>query len=551
MKEFNSRTPLIALLALHLVIALLACFNTLFIADEFQVASFLVNFREGLTPYLDFSPYKNVLGYYFLTPLFSSFTNIPNTLIGMRIFIFGIFLFCFYVYIFELKKHLKPAFVLIALFSYICLTNIQVNSANLRVDGLTAASLCIVLFLILRGHLKTASFVIAISFLANQKAAFYVMSWVPAFFIHSYLAETKFSVFLKKSIAHGAIMLLPLIIYYGIFLKIGDPALLFNSSIKESATMGLTNTHSKGSEKYWLYFAKNYWVFFSLCFYGCIQFLIECKNWPKSTRFFMLFSVFNLIHLAAYKSPWPYNFNVFLPAAIPVFAFAVQKILQVSKTKQWKSSVFVVLILLNLPLLFIYRGLTNSQIDKQVHDLNLASYILPKEASYISSANFLYNNPPGLPNQWLTGNFREANKNWNDEQISDYLLEIKKRKPKLILLTRNLINLLHPETFASLQLNYAPYWSSIYTLNLKVSSKNKTFTIDSTNFYKLHIKNEMKISINGQSFKNDEIVFLREGEHSYETTDDFNLQWFPDAPNELIDSRYEHKNLFPTSYQER
>lgn len=526
---------------------LLQCsLTSLLIPDEFQVAKSIANIRDSLVPYLDFMPYKNVLGYYFLTPFFSLFDSVSSTIIGMRLFLSSVFITALSLFLIELKKHFKTSCILLSFYLFLSLDFVLANIANLRIDSLSAAILFLIIRFLLRNDLYKACFCISIGFLISQKAAFYVFSIYPAIALTLVLSKSDLKSSLNKIIKISFVMAIPVLIYYIFWGIISSPSSLFKIGVTNAVDMGFKLDYLEITKKVWINFLYKYPVFFLLLGLATANTFLEKKNISKQKSLAVIFSSFVIICLLSYQSLWPYNFANFLPVSLILLPWLFEKYSdRFSKLSQNLISLCIIATCsYNIK---EYTYFLQQKNEKQINDINIAEAALKENDTYISSFYLLFNHKSALPVGWVDHIIFQQSKSWSKEEHRQFINKTESNSPTLMIYDQRLAQYL-PDSFKNyLEGNFTHFYSSIYTRSIKKELNQESFRIRKEGVYQLHTNSEQEINIEGNKLTHGMLVNLTPKTYEIGKNTSFKLQLIPDVPMSYLNKENSKRSFFPTA----
>ncbi|MAF92961.1 MAG: hypothetical protein CL674_16965 [Bdellovibrionaceae bacterium] len=518
---------------IQLIIYWMAGFNTGLIPDEFQVGHFVENIVQGLVPYRDYSPYKNVLGYYFLSFFQKNFETSVDTIIFFRFFLSSIFTLCFFLLIREFRKVFGNLAAFLSHFCYFSLIFLSANTAQYRQDSLSASILCIISIFLLKNRLYWAGFLISLSFLISQKAAFWVFAIGLSHLVtllKSKSDRTQSS--LVRLLKFYALMLLPVIVYYSWAWSISDAGKIAQDSLQSPLKMGGSLMYLKETFLFWKTSLKTnpiqWLLIFSASLYSLIFHIKESKSQYSELRGFATFlAIFMFIN----PSAWPYTFLNFLPASILLIGISMYTASEyLPKKKSRKVFVYAILFTGLLVPCFQLRFLFYNYNEKERLNLSLADEILNSNDSYIAASNYLFKKKTSLPNHWIDSKFKIRSQNWSDEQLNEYLQKVENIGPYLVVNCDRLIRNTPSGFHDYLKQNFSHYWSALYTRTFIINRNIQNFKPKKGRYKIRFLNGNENLKIDGLEYKDGDYVFIKKS-ISIQVDKLVSLQWFPMIPD--------------------
>jgi hypothetical protein len=280
------------------------------------------------TPYLDFPPYKTVLGYYLLsvplyfvhgvlTPLF--YIKDEIALIN-ALFIGGL---AFYA-----VRLFQPRAVFYTLVLIIANQLFLIFSTELRVDMLTSWLCLVSILLLVNARNAWAGVFIALAFLTSQKALWYILGTNLALGLYC-LAYRDGAKNFRAIVVFNLMMMAVISVYLAFWAGVSSWHEVLRSVFYEGYTQSKINFYTDSSNLYWSYILRH----------GCLLILLLpltllCLFQQQLSRQRFLLMTYGLLSLGivcSYKQFFPYNTVFLLPAYFVVFAEFISWLLSMDK----------------------------------------------------------------------------------------------------------------------------------------------------------------------------------------------------------------------------
>src|SRR5436190_991739 len=318
---------LICLLAAYLGFELYFNSHTLITVDEFWFAHRTYQFKSGL-PYLDFAPYKTILGYYLLLPPMLISHGIMPTLLAMKNYLAilntGV-LFAGAIYLNKLFN--KPA-VLIALIIILTSQIMLFFSTNIRVDLLGYwfgffSFLCVLdnikqakLYL-----LPLAGFLLGLAFCCSQKAIWYLAATNVAF-TAIWLLSRQTLTYLRSTLLFNSAAAVIIIAYFIFWSSLTSWALVYHSIFTEAAAMYQLDLYAPLRKEFWEFLLIYNPLYFALWPLTILSLLVKIDDDTEYQRrfFTVIYALFLLACLIPYKQIFPYYLQVSLPVTFVLYS---------------------------------------------------------------------------------------------------------------------------------------------------------------------------------------------------------------------------------------
>ncbi len=289
-------------------------------ADEFVFARHIYDYTFRI-PYLDFAPYKTVLGYYLLSiPMFFSHALLkPLFYIKDEIAIINVF--CLVTGGYWACRFYDKRAVLLIILAIIANQLFLVYSSELRVDMLTSWFCLFSGLAVLQKYLRTGGTLLGIAFLISQKTIWYLFAIDGALMICMLLPASSYTL---RSLWHfNLFMTITVVIYIVIWSMAVPPGELVHNLFYEAYTQARTSWYMHIYYFSWMTLLRHGPVLFLLWPATFLSLLLPAASQTAGTHsdkifqqrvFAASFSTIALLLFISYKQPFPYNFVFTIPA---------------------------------------------------------------------------------------------------------------------------------------------------------------------------------------------------------------------------------------------
>lgn len=286
------------------------------IMDEFLLISWSGDLVSGLRPYVDFIPYKTVLGsYVYCLPFFVT-DKIENILLlGRQLGFLTAVASIAVLGVLHKRVFSSPKGALWAvLWTLTCSTFLE-RSFRIRVEMLTTllALLAVWQFVSIQNWRRNlmAGIWLCLAFCVTQKAAFFIF----AFFVAYWLAYAKPAARpVRDFVVFGAAGLFVFLVYVVVFGFGGHYVEVVKTTLLGKSLAAVTLESSY--EGLYRFYGQTFWrnmVFYGMSFSGLLYVLISWRSEAWEKKFAATFTLIVLLLLIVHRKPWPYVFVMVIP----------------------------------------------------------------------------------------------------------------------------------------------------------------------------------------------------------------------------------------------
>lgn len=341
--------------------------------DEFWFAHWIYQYKSGI-PYRDFSPYKTVLGYYFLLPVMLFSHDILTPLYSIKNTFAVINTFLFFSSAIWLKKFFSKEGVLISIVILMFTEFVLTYSTNIRVDFLSYWFCFFSALCLLERRMFFAGILMGLGFLISQKALWYIVASNAALAIY-WLCYLRNVNYFRKIILFNLTLILLVLTYILIWSYFSDLTTVLKNMFHDAYVMYKLDTYDSARPLYWSCILTYNPLVFLLWPVTLLSLIILPENAKShSVRVFsIIFSSTIMLCLIPYKQVFPYYMLTTVPAflllypaffswILQIFSAEKIKIIYLNKSVLYALSILYFCLLiylkfaLNLPVFYIIFG---------------------------------------------------------------------------------------------------------------------------------------------------------------------------------------------------
>jgi hypothetical protein len=520
--------------------------------DEFDGAYDVFRLRSEI-PYVDFAPYKTVLGYYIqLPPLllgsdaWSGMFNVKHSLAVLNTVLTLLAAW--------LARPLFSRLALaLALPCWLFMSNWLERSSDLRVDTLTAWPGFFALVFLLRGRAVIAGLLCALSFLISQKGIYFIAGSGVALLAGLAVKQDKRGALadcLRFAIACAA----PIALYFALFSLLASASKTTRVMFMSHNAIAFTEIYPN-IRKFWRQTLTQNPGLYALAALGLVALLMRTVRGflqrdasQAHARWTQLFAYCAVLTASFiwHKQPWPYFFVLLGPTAFVLCASAFDIIGRAATSRLGLAACWAVLavpLVLSLayPVLRVPVIVRESQ-AYQRHMLELACALVGEADKYLAGFDVLYDrtqSPRAL--RRLSIGLRRSLDHAPDEKIDAILEELRTHPPK-VLVRNERFNGMPKRVKRYLQENYAPFWGNI-ELYAPRFSRRPSIELAFDGTYRVEIEGSGKqIKVDGRELVEGELIELARGTHALEAAPRGRLLWQPPAAiKKRLDARFQKR----------
>jgi hypothetical protein len=518
------------------VLELIYCRHLPLVMDELQGASAVYNLR-GHVPYVDFMPYKNVLGYYVQLPFMLLYKDLWSQMLAIKLGTAAITALGIFWSACMLARQIRGDAVVLATCALFAMSTFLERAAELRVDMLTGLAGLISFVLLLSRRYALAGLACGLSFLISQKGIYYFVGSVVALGGRGVMLGRE-HIRWREGAVFGAVALGVIGLYMLTFGTMGSFEAVTGLAFAKSAQIALADDY-KHLARFWIMSVQRNPYFYALGALG-IGAAYEAARRDRTELDWMIFAYGGsvLMLCVGHKQPWPYFFVLLIPTLWVTSAYVIDRMAP-------RGATFWVLFLLVGLLFPLYTRIPivlARENDSQRYAITLASRMLRKHDTYLAGIDMIYTreqSPKSIA--WLDKPSLDV---IHKTPIGTLTTDLEAHPPKLVIGNYRVDSL--PSLIRrALRSDYEHFWSSVWLYAPIVRSPQ--FPIAWSGDYSLVA--EGPVLIDRQLIQPGQFVHLLRGTHLASTTG-FRLRLA--ASKKIVDSldpKYRNPpDLFPAVY---
>jgi len=513
-------------------------------ADEFVFAKHISEYTIGI-PYLDFEPYKSVLGHYLLSlPLFFT-QGLFEPIFRMKEEIAIINTACIAITCFWSMRLFDKRAVLLTLFALLANHYFIIYSTDLRVDLLATWACLFSALAALQMRWRLSGLLFSIGFLVSQKALWYFAA-INGSLVFCYALFRTSSYSLRSIFQFNIAAIIPVVIYLMIWSFIASPTIVLHNFFYDAYVQAGID-----------FYLPIYWgCWATVLSHGPFLFLL----WPVATYlsianqsfadalsqrrlFIVCVATIALILFIRYKQPFPYNFVFVFPAFFLLYA-------EFFTLFTPRRSVFFFLFIVAgifFPFYQSLKGAVSFNGHYQQTITSLAATLLKDEGDYVGGIPFLFTKDQpieGMKN--LIGPQIEYIET-PSEKMGQLLLpslylaptspekiidDFERGSVKLLISNYRLFSL-PPKVITYFKDHYQHYYGGIYLYAPVIHANQLSFYLKFGGKYRIESKSTSRLTIDGKRYHAGQLIELKKGDHLCYAKKDFRLTMVPDITMKL------------------
>lgn len=308
---------LIAMVSFYFFLQLFQTYFQKIECDEFWFAYHIEQYLHKI-PYLDFLPYKSVLGYYLFTPAFFFSGSVFNTLWLAKVESAVINTIALCLAGFWLARYYRPVLILFTFVILIFNESFLIYSSSLRPEMMIVWFGLFSFLLILENKIAWAGLLAGIGFVVSQKAAWYLiacnMAIISTLFLSGYFYKT-----LRNFIIYNSFIILIVSIYLLLWSMVASWQTLLDSFFYEAYLISRIDFYSSARYAAWqIVLAKVGFLFLLWPLMGLSLLILPLKNQVKRLPI-VVFATVIMLFVFLYRQPFSYNLFFAFPAFFVVY----------------------------------------------------------------------------------------------------------------------------------------------------------------------------------------------------------------------------------------
>ena len=449
----STRLALAVLCAGFFVIELVYCRHLPLVMDELQGAASVYDLRHHI-PYVDFVPYKNVLGYYVQLPFMLLYRDLWSQMIAVKLATAAITALGLFLCACSLARQIRADAVVLATCALFAMSTFLERVAELRVDMLTSLAGLASFVLLLSRRYALAGLACGISFLISQKGIYFFAAGMVALGARGLLLGREHARW-RELVAFGSVTLAVIGVYMIAFGTMGSFDAVAELAFAKSAKIALADDY-KNLGRFWLLTVQRNPYFYALGALG-IGAAYENARRERNELDWMIFAYGGTVLMlcVGHKQPWPYFFVLLIPTLWVTGAYMIDRLAP-------RGPAFWTLFLLVGLLFPLYTRIPivlARDTSYQRYTIDLASRMLHKHDTYLAGIDMIYTHTQSPPTiAWLDKPSLDV---IHKMPIGTLIDDLEQHPPKLVIGNYRIDSL--PSVIRkSLRTDYEHFWASIW-----------------------------------------------------------------------------------------
>jgi hypothetical protein len=492
------------------------------VMDEFDGANESYQLLRRI-PYVDFRPYKTVLGYYVgLPPLL--LTDDPWTgLMLSKVWLALINTGAIFAATVCVAAIFSPAAAIGGQVLLVSVSTFLERSSEVRVDMLTAWVGLASLLLLLRRRWVLAGAVAGLSFLVSQKGIYYIVSADIAagiFWLFESRDRRTFRDLVLLNVAASGVIAA----YIALWGILSTPWTVFAATFLSHNDIALGRLYNL--ESHWDRTLTRNPLFYWGALAGIVA--LALARWRRQVgATHVLAASYGAVLFALcrwHKQPWPYFFVILIPTLMVVHAAVLD---YARRYRPWPPIVPRMLVLLGIlyPLTYV-PGILARDHSYQRHVVRLAHAMLEPGETYLAGNDLVYEReqaPAAL--RRLSAPYARSIRQWPQPKIDALVRDLDAARPKLVISEYRMTSLPAPLR-SYMATRFAPLWSSIDGYAPLIQPDEQTFELWFDGNYRVEPV-EREAVIDGRRAVDGTMMTLRRGYHCNASTGAVRLRFIP------------------------
>jgi hypothetical protein len=501
-------------------------------ADEFVFARHILDYTKSI-PYLDFEPYKSVLGHYLLAlPLFFSH-SLFAPIFYMKGEIALINTICIMIACYWGASLFKRSAVLITLLALLANHYFLIYSADLRVDMLSSWFCLFAALSVMQQRFTLGGVLMGIAFLISQKAMWYIVAINGAMLCSAYSLRDclRFNVFSGVTV----------FIYIAIWSLVASPGIVLHNFFYDSFIQAGIDFYLQIYLACWQAVLTHGPVLFLLWPFTLFSLFFPTSELrdAKQSLFSVCFASMALVLFITYKQPFPYNFVFTVPAFFLLYASFFSWVTTTKKHIQFMLLTAFAVTGIAYPFFIALKESKTFDGTYQRTMTAVAAELIGNDSDYVSGIPFLFTKDQpieGMKNligpqlEFITTSSEKMRalllpSLYLAPTTPEKIIDDFERAPVKVIISNYRMELLPPRIQTYLNEHYQHYYGSIYLYAPVVHASQFNFFIKFSGDYRLKAKTHVKID--GKRVRANRVIHLNQGDHLTDAKSNYRLIFIP------------------------
>jgi hypothetical protein len=484
--------------------------------DELHGAG-TVHKLQHAVPYVDFAPYKNVLGYYLQLPfLLLGSGGLWQQMISVKVGMAAVTALVVFACAVALSRQLRLGSVLLSTVLLCCMSTFLERSAELRVDMLTSLAGLGSLVALLSGRFVLSGALAGLSFLVSQKGIYFCAAGGVALLARA-LSPQRPAGAVRDGVMFGAAAAAPFALYFALFSALSSPTVVAEKSIGVASDMAKLDLY-RTLHRFWWQTVNRNPLFYGLALLG-IGAAFErglrgraADASAERDRVLWTYAGTVVVLCFGHRQPWPYFFVLLIPTLWVVIAVTLEHLPQ-RGLLFWALFVFAGVVA-PLGRSDVVLARDNSYLR---YTIELAERLLAPDERYLAGIDMVHTRSqvPGLG--WLDQRKLAALRTKGPKLIE----QLRAAPPKLVIWNYRVDGLPEPAR-RYLRSQYRQFWASVYTYAPVVAEQRFELAYGG----RYVVRDAKPVVIDGKKVAGGRSIELAVGPHTIDRVG-VRLQWQP------------------------
>jgi hypothetical protein len=537
----RSLAVLVVLTLLFLTLETLYAVHRPLSHDEFNGTWCVVEVASGI-PYVDFEPYKPVLGYYLQLALLKLAPDTWSGYLAVRLGMTYLAVATLFLGALWLRRLFRPAAVCLAYALLVVMTSLVEWAIEVRLDMLTALFGFVSLLFLLNRRVAAAGALAGIGFLISQKEAMYALAGGAG--VLACLLFQRDPRRRRDVLVYSACVLAPIALYVACWSLFAPfPRVLGPTFGQETQLHALTTPiHGEGSfyAFFWLETLFRNPLFYLYVLWALALLLVRGRGQTPQETLLLFYGCTVAALLLNIRQPWRYMFVLLAPTAFVLHGYLFSRELDRPNSLLRKPVLWACYVLLGLlwPLSRVPVVLRDDA-GPQRQTLALAEALLGPDEHYFAGFQLL----PRLYAHDRTLGMVDTNTAHPIHALSAAehaaILERFRQEPIRFIVWTSTIDDGVPQVIKDhLFATYAPFWGNLWLYAPQGRQGDSQVNLLFAGRYTIETEQPAQVTIDGKSHASGATIELERGEHAIRTAVRCRLRLQPEGVDHLLNPAY-------------
>lgn len=539
--DHHARAILVLLALFFLGIETSYAVNRPLSVDEFNGAWSVAQLATR-TPYVDFEPYKPVLGYYVQLALLCLARDTWHGYLAVRlgmVYLTGTVLLLGAL---RLQRIFRPGAACLAFALMVVMTSLLEWAIEVRLDMLTALFGFVSLILLLNRRAGLAGTVAGLGFLTSQKGAMFALAGGIA--LLGCLVTHRDRRWVRDVLVYGVCVVLPISLYVLYWSLVASFAKVWGPTFAQATQLrAMTTPPCSRTNLYQMYWAEtltrnSFYYLCALWAMGSLLAMGGSRN-PRQTMLLFYGGTVGVI-MVSVRQPWPYSFVLLVPTVFVLLAEHFSRELERPASLLRQPVIWVAYGLFGLVLpLSELPIVTQSDTGPQRQAIKLTEALLGTEDRYFAGFQFLYRGDANTHSlSTVDLNSAPPIQSLTAAQVAEILERLQKEPIRVLLYTFKIDADVPTLIRKHLYRNYAPFWGNVWMYAPQVRPSDSEVNLLFTDVYSIEMDQPHPVLIDSQAYAPGATLALKRGRHTIATPARLRLKLRAAKVDHLLDPAY-------------